>query len=271
MNRILLLALLAASSSANAIVTRHDREDAKYRVSASELPALADLPGEGHGVLIAPQWVVTAAHAVTWQEKIDQVVVNGVARDVARRVLHPGYRKPPQALIDQALASGDATLVRVLLASSDDIALLELAQPVTDVAPVALYRGDGEMDRVVKLVGKGATGTGTDGYDRHASHRTELRRAFNKVTSAHERWFCYVFDGAPLALPLEGATGSGDSGGAALIQVDGQWQLAGLPSWSSAPGDVRSLREGRYGQTNCNLRLGHYLGWIEEQMADNGG
>ena len=69
MNRILLLALLAASSSANAIVTRHDREDAKYRVSASELPALADMPGEGHGVLIAPQWVVTAAHAVTWQEK----------------------------------------------------------------------------------------------------------------------------------------------------------------------------------------------------------
>ena len=265
--RLLLLALLAVSTTASAVVIRHDLDDAQYRVPASELPALVDMPGEGHGVLIAPQWVVTAAHAVTWQTEIKDVVINGVPRDVERLVIHPAYVKPPQALIDQVMATGDATLLRVLLASSDDIALLKLKQPVTDVTPVALYKGDDEMGQVVKIVGKGATGNGERGYDAHASHRTELRRAFNKITSADGRWFCYVFDAAPSALPLEGMTGNGDSGGAVLIQVKDQWVLAGLPSWATAQGDVRTLRLGLYGQTGCNVRISHYVDWIERTMS----
>ncbi len=267
MTRLLLMALLAVSSSASAIVIRHDLDDSKYRVPTSEFPALVDMPGEGHGVLIAPQWVVTAAHAVTWQTEIEEVLINGVPRDVERLVIHPGYRKPPQELINQALATGDATLIRVLLASSDDIALLKLSQPVTDVSPAALYKGDDELSQIAKIIGKGATGTGATGYGNHDSHRTELRRAFNKITSAHDRWFCYVFDNAPSALPLEGMTGNGDSGGAALIQVNDQWLLAGLPSWTVAQGDVRTLRQGLYGQTSCNVRISHYMEWIENNMS----
>jgi hypothetical protein len=269
--RLLLLAMLAVSSTASAIVIRHDVDDAQYRVPASDLPALVDMPGEGHGVLIAPEWVVTAAHAVTWQTEIKEVVINGVSRHVERMVLHPGYVKPPQALIDQVMATGDATLLRVLLASSDDIALLKLQQPVTDVAPVALYERDDEMGQVAKIVGKGATGNGESGYDAHTSHRTELRRAFNTITSADGRWFCYVFDAAPSALPLEGITGNGDSGGAVLIQVKDQWVLAGLPSWATAQGDVRTLRMGLYGQTSCNVRISHYADWIERNMSSQAG
>ena len=70
MPRLLLLALLIVSFSASAIVIRDDVDDSKYRVPASEVLALVDLPGEGHGVLIAPQWVITAAHAITWQSEI---------------------------------------------------------------------------------------------------------------------------------------------------------------------------------------------------------
>ena len=70
MPRLLFVLLVAVSSGAGAIVIRDDVDDAQYRVSPAELPALADLPGEGHGVLIAPRWVVTAAHAVTWQHKL---------------------------------------------------------------------------------------------------------------------------------------------------------------------------------------------------------
>ena len=265
--RLLLLAMLAVSTTASAIVIRHDLDDAQYRVPASELPALVDMPGEGHGVLIAPQWVVTAAHAVTWQTEIKEVLINGVSRDVDRLVIHPSYLKPPQALIDQVMATGDATLLRVLLASSDDIALLKLQQPVTDVAPVALYKGDDELGQAAKIVGKGATGNGATGYGAHAPHRTELRRAFNKITSADGRWFCYVFDPAPSALALEGMTGNGDSGGAVLLQVKDQWFLAGLPSWATAQGDVRTLRMGLYGQSSCNVRISHYYGWIESTMS----
>ena len=61
MTRLCLLALLVMSFSSSAIVIRHDVEDAKYRIPASEFPALVDMPGEGHGVLIAPQWVITVS------------------------------------------------------------------------------------------------------------------------------------------------------------------------------------------------------------------
>lgn len=266
--RLLLLLLLAAmSSAAGAVVIRHDVDDAKYRIPASAFPALVDMPGEGHGVLIAPQWVVTAAHAIPAHAPLDQVSIGGIARKVERVVTHAGYRTLPQALIDQAMASGEAMLIVVFLAGSDDIALVRLARPVTDVAPVALYRDSDEAGQVVQIVGKGATGTGATGHDPAGPNRTELRRAFNRVTSAYDRWFCYVFDEPPAALPLEGVIGNGDSGGPALIQADGQWRLAGLASWKVVQGNVLTARPGRYGQTVCNVRLGHYREWIESVMA----
>lgn len=84
MIRVLLLILLAASSTASAVVIRHDVDDSKYRVPASEFPALVDMPGEGHGVLIAPQWVITAAHTIPGSYDLQHVVINGVSREGAR-------------------------------------------------------------------------------------------------------------------------------------------------------------------------------------------
>jgi chymotrypsin len=263
--RVLLLALLLGSFDATAIVIRDDVDDSKYRVPAPELPALVDMPGEGHGVLIAPQWVITAAHAITWQPEIKQVTINGITREVERLVIHPGYKKPPQGILDQALATWDWTLFRVLLSSSDDIALLKLAQPVTDVSPVAINKSAGEFGRVIKIMGKGATGNGVTGYDFGSSHRTELRRAYNKVTSAYGRWFCYTFDKPSEALPLEGGSGSGDSGGPVLMQAEKEWLLAGLSSWADPQSAIRT--PGRYGQISCNVRLSHYRDWIEDEIS----
>ncbi len=272
MARLFLLALLVVSSSAGAIVIRDDVDDSKYRVPAVDFPALADMPGEGHGVLISPQWVITAAHAITWQSEIKQIALNGTSRDVERIVVHPGYKEPPQELLDHALATWDWTLFTALLASSDDIALLKLAQPVTDVSPVGIYHRDDEFGQIVKIFGKGATGNGATGFDLTDSHRTALRRAYNKVTSAHGRWFCYVFDKPPEALPLEGGSGSGDSGGPILIQDEEDWLLAGLTSWT-APQGATKTRPGRYGQISCNIRLSHYKAWIASMTSaqPNGG
>ena len=266
MNRILLVALLVVSFSASAIVIRDDVDDSKYRVPASDFPALVDMPGEGHGVLIAPQWVVTAAHAVSWQSEIKQVTINGISRDVERLVIHPGYKKPPQDLTDQALATWDWTLFRVLLSSSDDIALLKLAQPITDVLPVPINSTNDEFGQTIEVIGKGATGNGVKGYEFSSSHRTELRRAHNRVTSAHERWPCYLFDKPGDALPLEGGSGSGDSGGPVLIQAGSGRKLAGLTSWSDFQSTIRT--PGRYGQISCNVRLSYYKGWIEGTLSE---
>src|SRR3546814_9841980 len=83
-----------------------------------------------------------------------------------------------------------------------------------------LYRGSGEVARIVRLVGKGATGNGVDGQVPHGSHRTNLRRAFNAITGAGERYLWYRFDPPPAGLPLEGMLGSGDSGGPLVIRSE---------------------------------------------------
>ncbi len=259
--------LLAASPTASAIVIRDDVDDSRYRIPASEFPALVDMPGEGHGVLVSPQWVITAAHVIPWHSELEQVVIGGIPRDVERVVVHPGYTRPPQALIDQALSTGEWILAVVQMASSDDIALVRLTQPVTDVVPAAIHKDGDELGQVVQIMGKGATGTGASGHDPAGPNRTELRRAFNTITSAHDRWFCYVFDEPASALPLEGKTGSGDSGGPALIRVDDQWTLAGLAAWGFIHGDVRTVRPGLYGQLTCNVRLSHYIEWIESAVS----
>ena len=268
MIRILLLILLAASSAASAVVIRHDVDDSKYRVPTSEFPALVDMPGEGHGVLIAPQWAITAAHTIPEGHKLQHVTINGLSRDVDRVVMHTGYKALPHALVDQAMASGEAMLIVVFLASSDDIALIKLTQAVTDVTPVELYKDNNEPGQIAKIVGKGATGTGSTGHSPNGPNRTELRRAFNAITSAHDRWLCYVFDELPKALPLEGTLGNGDSGGPVLLQSGNKWLLAGLGSWKVAQGDVRTARPGRYGQTTCNVRLSHYVEWIESVISE---
>lgn len=266
MTRLLLLALFLTSSTASAVVIRDDVDDSKYRIPASEFPALVDMPGEGHGVLIAPQWVVTVAHAVTWQSEIKQIVINGIPRDVEGLLVHPGYKAPAQTLSERALVTWDWTLFSVHLSSSDDIALLKLAQPVKDVAPVDIRTGDDEFGHIVTFIGKGASGTGVTGFEFSDPHRTELRRAHNKVTSAHGRWFCYVFDNSSESLPLEGGSGSGDSGGPVLIQTEEDWQLAGLTSWVAPQGTTRT-RPGLYGQVTCNVRLSHYGEWIESLIS----
>src|SRR5690554_6923830 len=181
---LILILLLVVSVVADAIVIRHDVDESKYRISNARFAALVDMPGEGHGVLIAPNWVITAAHTVPMHSELKHVVINGMPRDVERVAMHPGYRGLPQELIDQAMASGEAMLIVVFLASSDDIALVRLAQPVTDVVPVAIYRDSDEPGQIARIIGKGATGTGANGHEPGGRNRTELRHAFNRITSA---------------------------------------------------------------------------------------
>lgn len=268
-----LLFILALSSTASAVVIRHDVADTDYRIPESHFPALADLPCEGHGVLIAAQWVVTAAHAVSsphMQEspQMHEVTINGVPRRIERIFMHPGYRKLPEALVEEALASGDGFRITEFLSVADDIALIRLAAPVSDVAPVALYRGDDEVGKIVEIVGKGATGNGMHGQPQQAPHRTALRRAFNTIIEADARWISHVFDTPDTGLALEGIGGNGDSGGPLLINGNGGVELVGLGSFNKyAQSEVRAFHAGLYGQTGYSVRVSRYIAWIESVLS----
>jgi hypothetical protein len=261
MRRSTLSLLLLAATSAHAVVIRHDVDDAAYRVPETELAALVDMPHEGHGVLITPQWIVTAAHTTQWHP-VTEVKLHGECRKVAQVVVHPGYKALPAEL-----QTGDVGRVMAFLAGSDDIALIKLAEPATDVTPVALYRASDERGKPVKLVGKGGTGDGREGQK--SPNRTLLRRAFNTVSNAEGRWVDYVFDTGAAAVPLEGMGGNGDSGSPLLVDVGGQWQLAGLAAWKyqDVQGKAADTRAGVYGQTSKNVRISHYADWIGSVMA----
>lgn len=262
--RSLLLALPLATI-ARAIVIRDGVPDSSYLAPEGEFPPLADLPVEGHGTLVARQWVVTAGHAVN-EHRPGSVTINGRRRAVADTVVHPDFRTVPTP----KPLTGDAAPLMSALRRMHDIALLRLAASVEDVEPVGLYRSTEEIGKLVTLYGKGATGNGVTGEDPKSPERGLLRRAHNRITGADSLWLTYVFDCGPSAPSLEGVLGNGDSGGPVLIGASGHWKLAGVSSWRSWHGDLKDIRRGVCGQTFYSSRISHYAEWIDHVMAGGG-
>ncbi|MBS0278549.1 MAG: trypsin-like serine protease [Proteobacteria bacterium] len=273
--------LLVSTTSSFGIVRRHDVSDEHYRVSARDLPALANLPYEGHGALIAPTWVVTAAHAVSYMQSHPEdwfVTIDGKRRAVARIIVYPDYAaaasawdemfKPLFSKQNPFDAAAWQKRYEVAMSNMHDIALLQLAAPVTDVKPMPYYTGSAEAGRIAEIFGAGATGTDLTGAPDDAPHRGPLRRAENRIVSAHGPWLRYVFDCSNSALPLEGVIAGGDSGGPALINVNGQWTLAGVThGLDGTLQDDLAVRAGTFkqgvcGQTFASTRISYFAGWI---------
>ncbi|MGE0408680.1 MAG: trypsin-like serine protease [Amphiplicatus sp.] len=215
-------------------------------------------------MLVAPCWVVTAGHAVASQPgPIRSVTVAGRPRDVAEVVPHPQWRPPVFEF------AGDAAPMVAVLRDLTDIALIRLAQPVRGVTPARLNRRADEVGQVVEIIGRGATGTGLAGEPADAPHRGELRRATNRISAAEPRWIVYRFD-APFsgALPTEGIQGRGDSGGPLAVRRGRAWLLVGLTSWRDWRGDLSGYRYGVHGQDAYNVRISHYVRWIDQTVAN---
>lgn len=84
--------LLLSSLSAQSIVIRHDRDDALYKALGAGYKAVGQVGTGGEGVLIRPQWVLTAAHVGEDLGPFGRYVSFGEERyEVLKVVLHPEW------------------------------------------------------------------------------------------------------------------------------------------------------------------------------------
>ncbi len=257
---LLLCIMLCTSQQSLTIVKRHDVQGEAYEV-AKEPGYLIDMPYEGHGVLISPQWVVTVGHVIFSEYKGKTLEIGGERYTIDKVIVHPGYKKPGPALF-----KGDMQPLMDFLKSSDDIALVKLTAPVTGVVPIKLYEGEEEQGKEITIFGRGATGTGLVGERAETKPLRVLNFCRNIIEEVDRRWLLYRFDSPPAGLPLEGMHGSGDSGGPSVIGVDNVPYLVGLSSWQYLEGDIAEIRTGLYGTMAYQVRLSHYREWIRGVM-----
>ena len=231
--------LFAASTPATAIVIRHDRDDARYLQLGSRYPAVCKVGHQmGDGTLVEPDRVLTAAHVARGLGRRGGTVICGDAEYAVDTVyIHPDWEDM----------------------GPHDVAVLQLAGEVRGIEPLPLYEGRDEQGKVAVLVGHGASGTG-DASDRFDDG--QRRGATNVIESANDRYIRFHFDAPPDATDLEGIPGPGDSGGPALIELDGVPYVAGV----SSLGEPGANGPGTYGANDYFVRVSTHIDWIRAAL-----
>lgn len=247
MRKFAFVLLLAAAPIASAIVIRHDRATERY-AAGTRFPAVGFLGRSVTCTLIAPRWLIGAAHTI--EDHVDAVskltvVLADKTYMIDKIVIHP----------DRVHGAVD---------SAADLGLMRLATPVTDVEPVTLYTAEDEPGKVATIVGYGEIGNGLTGA---TGPRGTPHAAQNTIEATFENSLVFTFDRPPAGLDLEGIPGPGDSGCPAFIEQEGKLRLAGVGSFNT--GSDADHTASHYGTLDGFARVSTRVAWIRKTIADD--
>ncbi|MET2985127.1 trypsin-like serine protease [Aureibaculum conchae] len=256
------LILLSFSTSNFMGIIRHDVAIEKYREvgNRDEFDCVGRYSESEEsndyavGVLIAPKWVLTAAHFV----QDSSVWKFGDHFYETKRIFrHPELK--PDAQETQWIGC--------------DMALIELENPVLDIKPAIRYYGDKELGQTITKVGYGFIGNGKVGMD---NPRKQEKLGGQNVVDAiggsfENREFTTSvmvcdFDnpennefnhfGSPIPLDLEIGGSKGDSGGGVFMEDNGEFVLVGIVSGALN-------REIKYTAVMALARVSKANAWID--------
>jgi hypothetical protein len=241
---------LLLARDALSIVMRHDVAEQRFLDLAKRYPAAVLVRpangSSGEGTLVAPRWVLTAAHVGSSIRPGDVVVAGGKSYPVERVFIHPEWKEIANVAVD--------------------IALVRLKFDVLDIEPAILFNGREIPGSVVTFVGRGASGTGLAGVRRED---LRLRAATNRIDKVEGADIQFRFDAPDDAAvtELEGISGPGDSGGAAYLEQDGKLFVVGVSSWQDTRPSGRV--QGLYGVVEHYVRVSHHYDWITRTIRSS--
>ncbi|MBX3114767.1 MAG: trypsin-like serine protease [Fimbriimonadaceae bacterium] len=269
------LGLVGVPFVANAITIRDDVSDAASQAFAaqSQFQSVGQIGGAS-GVLIAPNWVLTAWH-----------VASGFAGNPSAAVFTINGNSYTGAAVFNLAPPGSN--VNTVITNGTDLTLVRLTSDVVGVAPAQLYTGTMEVGHTASVIGFGSGGSGTTGASLGGGVKRGMRNSIDlyvepvpggdpgQIQGSGSRTNTFIADfddtteghnqvGTADWLDLEGNVAGGDSGGGLFLEENGQFFLAGISSF--AGWDVPPAVPFGYGSISGFTSVSGNMGWIQNTI-----